>query len=101
MLKQGGFTQFYVVKEQEKPDGVPTVESPNPEDSKAFALGKKLADEMSANLVLANDRADRLAFLFANEMVLGVTQLGINKQCFSYYILSALTDENSYLLIRI
>lgn len=62
VLKELGFEQVYVVKEQELPDGeFPTVSYPNPEADEAFELGLKLAKEMDADLVLATDPdADRL-----------------------------------------
>lgn len=62
ILKELGFTNVYVVKEQELPDGnFPTVGYPNPEDPKVFTLAKKLADEVGADLILATDPdADRL-----------------------------------------
>ena len=62
ILKELGFTRVYVVKEQELPDGnFPTVNYPNPEDKKAFALALKLAEEVDADIVLATDPdADRL-----------------------------------------
>ena len=62
VLKELGFTQVYVVPEQELPDGdFPTVSYPNPEDKKAFALALKLAKEVDADIVLATDPdADRL-----------------------------------------
>lgn len=62
ILKELGFTQVYVVKEQELPDGnFPTVSYPNPEDKNAFALALKLAEEVDADIVLATDPdADRL-----------------------------------------
>lgn len=62
ILKELGFTQVYVVKEQELPDGdFPTVSYPNPEDKNAFELALKLAREKDADLVLATDPdADRL-----------------------------------------
>lgn len=62
ILKELGFTQVYVVKEQELPDGdFPTVSYPNPEDKNAFALALKLAKEVDADIVLATDPdADRL-----------------------------------------
>ena len=62
ILKEIGFENVYVVKEQEKPDGkFPTVSYPNPEDPKAFELAMKLAKEVDADIVLANDPdADRL-----------------------------------------
>ena len=62
VLKELGFEQVYVVKEQELPDGgFPTVSYPNPEAAEAFSLGLKLAAEKNADLVLATDPdADRL-----------------------------------------
>lgn len=62
VLKELGFENVYVVKEQELPDGeFPTVSYPNPESEEAFVLGLKLAKEVDADLVLATDPdADRL-----------------------------------------
>ena len=62
ILKELGFENVYVVKEQELPDGeFPTVSYPNPEADEAFDLGLKLAKEIDADLVLATDPdADRL-----------------------------------------
>ena len=62
ILKELGFENVYVVKEQELPDGnFPTVNYPNPEAAEAFELGLKLAKEVDADLVLATDPdADRL-----------------------------------------
>lgn len=62
ILKELGFENVYVVKEQELPDGeFPTVSYPNPESEEAFELGLKLAKEVDADLILATDPdADRL-----------------------------------------
>ena len=62
ILRELGFENVYVVKEQEMPDGeFPTVSYPNPEAEEAFELGLKLAREVDADLVLATDPdADRL-----------------------------------------
>ena len=62
ILKELGFENVYVVKEQELPDGeFPTVSYPNPEAAEAFELALKLAKEKDADLVLATDPdADRL-----------------------------------------
>lgn len=62
ILRELGFANVYVVKEQELPDGeFPTVSYPNPEAEEAFELGLKLAKEIDADLVLATDPdADRL-----------------------------------------
>ncbi len=62
VLRELGFGNVYVVKEQELPDGnFPTVSYPNPEDKDAFILALKLAKEVDADVVLATDPdADRL-----------------------------------------
>lgn len=72
ILKELGFTQVYVVKEQELPDGnFPTVSYPNPEDKNAFTLALKLAEEVDADIVLATDPdADRLG-VFAKDTATG------------------------------
>lgn len=62
VLKELGFQNVYVVKEQELPDGnFPTVPYPNPESEDAFKLALALAEEVDADIVLATDPdADRL-----------------------------------------
>lgn len=55
-LKECGFTNITVVKEQENPDGhFPTCPYPNPEIKEAMALGMKYAAELQADLLLATD----------------------------------------------
>ncbi len=62
ILKEIGFENVYVVKEQELPDGeFPTVSYPNPEAAEVFDLALKLAKEKDADIILATDPdADRL-----------------------------------------
>lgn len=62
ILSELGFSNVQVVPEQELPDGnFSTVDYPNPEDPKAFALALTLAKKTNADLVLATDPdADRL-----------------------------------------
>lgn len=62
ILKEIGFSNVYVVPEQEMPDGdFPTVSYPNPEDKNAFKLALELAKKVDADVVLANDPdSDRL-----------------------------------------
>lgn len=69
ILKELGFTNVYVVPEQELPDSeFTTVGYPNPEDPKVFTLAKKLADEVGADLILATDPdADRLGVQVRND----------------------------------
>ncbi len=65
ILKEIGFNDVHVVKEQELPDGnFPTVSYPNPEDIKAFELALKLGKEKDADVIMATDPdADRLGVL--------------------------------------
>lgn len=69
VLKELGFGNAFVVKEQEEPDGdFPTVEYPNPEDPRAFRLALELARNVDADLVLATDPdADRLGVYAKDE----------------------------------
>lgn len=55
-LRESGFTNITVVKEQEQPDGYfPTCPYPNPEIREAMALGIEYAKEQDADLLLATD----------------------------------------------
>lgn len=69
VLKELGFENVYVVKEQELPDGAfPTVGYPNPESEKAFELAVKLGNEVGADILLATDPdADRLGVYVKGE----------------------------------
>lgn len=62
ILDELGFSNVYVVKEQAEPDGnFSTVAYPNPEDPASFKLALKLAKEVDADIVIANDPdADRI-----------------------------------------
>ena len=62
VLAAGGHANVTPVREQQAPDGTfPTVSFPNPEEPGAMDLAERLAAEMDAALVLANDPdADRL-----------------------------------------
>lgn len=55
-LKESGYTNITVVKEQEQPDGhFPTCPYPNPEIREAMALGMDYARKYHADLLLATD----------------------------------------------
>ena len=72
ILNKLGFEHVYVVPAQELPNGdFPTVELPNPEDPKAFAMALDLAKEKDADIVLATDPdADRLG-VYAKDSTTG------------------------------
>ena len=55
-LKETGYTNITVVKEQEQPDGnFPTCPYPNPEIHEAMTLGMEYAAKYNADLLLATD----------------------------------------------
>lgn len=65
ILTEMHYHNFVIEEEQSTPDGnFPTVAVANPEDEAVFHLGKKLADETDAQLIIATDPdADRLGFV--------------------------------------
>lgn len=55
-LRESGYSNITVVKEQEQPDGnFPTCPYPNPEIKEAMALGMEYAKKNNADLLLATD----------------------------------------------
>ena len=68
-LKEMGYTNITVVKEQEQPDGnFPTCPYPNPEIKEAMALGVEYAKKRSADLLLATDPdCDRVGIAVKNK----------------------------------
>lgn len=55
-LKEAGYTNIVLVREQEQPDGeFPTCKYPNPEIREAMALGMEYAGKYHADLLLATD----------------------------------------------
>lgn len=62
ILKELGFSNVFVVEEQEHPDSeFTTVGYPNPEDPKVYNLAKELANKVNGDIILATDPdADRL-----------------------------------------
>ncbi len=65
VLGKRGFSNVHIVEEQAEPDGrFPTLTYPNPEDLKAFELSEKLAEKVSADIIIATDPdTDRVAAL--------------------------------------
>ena len=68
-LKEMGYTNITVVKEQEQPDGhFPTCPYPNPEIKEAMSLGMEYARKCNADLLLATDPdCDRVGIAVKNK----------------------------------
>lgn len=92
VLKEVGFKNVHIVKEQEKPDSnFSTVGYPNPEDPKVFKLAMELAEKVNADLIVGTDPdADRVGAVVKNSkgeyVVLSGNQTGL---IMTEYILSA------------
>ncbi|SDD23928.1 phosphoglucomutase [Algoriphagus faecimaris] len=90
-LKEYGFTNVHIVKEQAEPDGnFPTVIYPNPEEAEALTLSIELGKKVNADLILACDPdGDRYAAVVPNEKgefeLLNGNQTGT---LLTYYLLS-------------
>lgn len=69
VLKETGFTNVTVVKEQENPDGhFPTCPFPNPEIKEAMQLGMEYAKRLNADMLLATDPdCDRVGIAVKDE----------------------------------
>ncbi|WP_242132036.1 phospho-sugar mutase [Aestuariivivens marinum] len=67
-LKQAGYNNVHLVKEQEVPNGdFPTVESPNPEEPAALKMALELAEKVNADIVIGTDPdCDRLGVAVRN-----------------------------------
>ena len=65
ILDKLNYDNYVIAQSQSIPDGTfPTLNSPNPEDESAFEVGKKLAEESDAQLIIATDPdADRLGIV--------------------------------------
>ncbi|MCL2603871.1 MAG: phospho-sugar mutase [Defluviitaleaceae bacterium] len=96
-LRETGFKHVYVVPEQEAPDGnFPTVDYPNPEDKKAFALALELAKQKDADIVVATDPdCDRVGVAVKHEgdyILLTGNQTGV---ILTEYILSQMKAKGT------
>ncbi len=96
-LKNFGFKNIELVKEQEIPDGnFPTVKSPNPEEQSALKMALKLAEETDSSLVMATDPdSDRVGIAVKNDH--GELVLMNGNQTASiliYYILQKWKENN-------
>lgn len=99
VLKEIGFKNVMVVKEQELPDpDFSTVEYPNPEEKEALKLGIELAKKENANLVIGTDPdCDRVGIAVKSNdeyVCLSGNQVGA---LLTKYILDNLSKDNKLL----
>lgn len=95
-LKESGFTNITIVKEQELPDGnFPTCPYPNPEIKEAMALGMEYAKKNNADLLLATDPdCDRVGIAVKNEAGEYVLLTGNQTGCLLLDYVCARRTEN-------
>lgn len=97
VLKELGYENMMVVKEQEAPDGTfPTAPYPNPEEPKVFEIALEMAKEVQPELIFGTDPdCDRIGVVVKDKTgeykVLTGNQTGV---LLTHYILSSLKEAN-------
>ncbi len=97
VLKELGYSNVFVVKEQEFPDGnFPTAPSPNPENPQVFSIAMDMAKTIKPDIILGTDPdGDRLGVVVlddeGNYKVLTGNQTGV---LLTHYIITSLIEEN-------
>jgi phosphoglucomutase len=97
IAKKLGFTNFYSVPEQAKPDGnFPTVKSPNPEDPKALGMAINHMLKTKADIVFGTDPdGDRLGVVVnhhGTSAIINGNQIGA---LMIYYVFSRKTENKT------
>ncbi|SHK08057.1 phosphoglucomutase [Hathewaya proteolytica DSM 3090] len=96
VLKELGYENVSVVREQELPDGdFPTVSVPNPEYSEVFHLAIKMAEKENPDIIIGTDPdCDRMGVMVRDEKgefkVLSGNQVGV---LLSHYIMMSLKEQ--------
>ncbi|SKA88163.1 alpha-phosphoglucomutase [Clostridium sp. USBA 49] len=97
-LKELGYENVFVVKEQELPDGTfPTAAYPNPEDPKVFKLALSMAEKVQPDIIFGTDPdCDRIGVVVKDNKgeykVLTGNQTGV---LLTHYIISSLKETNN------
>ncbi len=98
VLKDAGYTNVSIVKEQEAPDGdFPTVVSPNPEEPEALSMAIALANKEGADIVIGIDPdCDRLGIAVRDAdghmtIINGNQAMAIK----TYFLLAQLKEQNA------
>ncbi|BFK82350.1 phospho-sugar mutase [Clostridium baratii] len=98
ILKELGYENLHVVKEQEKPDGnFPTASYPNPEDPKVFKIALDMAKELNPDIIFGTDPdADRIGAVVKDSegeyQILTGNQMGV---LLTHYILYSYKELNN------
>ncbi|MEA1883237.1 MAG: phospho-sugar mutase [Thermotogota bacterium] len=95
VLKERGFENVHVVEEQENPDpDFPTVDYPNPEDTRAFEYSIALGKKVDADILIATDPdCDRLAVMVYNGIEYSSLNGNQTGAVLIKYILEALDEK--------
>lgn len=97
VLKELGYKNVFIVKEQEKPDGnFPTAAYPNPEDPRVFNIALDMAKEIQPDIIFGTDPdCDRIGVVVKDNsgkyQVLSGNQMGA---LLTHYIISSLKELN-------
>lgn len=98
ILKELGYKNLHVVKEQEKPDGnFKTAPYPNPEDPKVFKLALDMAKTLNPDIIFGTDPdADRIGAIVKDSegeyQILTGNQMGV---LLTHYILDSYKELNN------
>ncbi|MFR9239390.1 MAG: phospho-sugar mutase [Clostridium baratii] len=98
ILKELGYENLHVVKEQEKPDGnFPTASYPNPEDPKVFKIALDMAKDLNPDIIFGTDPdADRIGAVVKDSegeyQILTGNQMGV---LLTHYILDSYKELNN------
>lgn len=97
-LKELGYDNVFVVKEQEEPDGnFPSAPYPNPEDPRVFQLALNMAEKINPDIIFGTDPdCDRIGVVVKDKKgqfkVLTGNETGI---LLTHYILSSMKEKNT------
>lgn len=98
ILRELGYENLHVVKEQEKPDGnFPTASYPNPEDPKVFKIALDMAKELNPDIIFGTDPdADRIGAVVKDSegeyQILTGNQMGV---LLTHYIIDSYKELNN------
>lgn len=103
-IKNAGFKNCYIVKEQDDKNGeFKTVKYPNPESKDAFKMALNLAKEKNADIVVATDPdADRLGvYVKSNDKYIPLTGNELSSIILEYILhFSAKKNLNDYYVVK-